>query len=138
MRGARALLAALGCLGFVGCDLSSVFAPATANLDAKQVAGGDPARGLALMATGVHGCQACHAVPGIRTPKGVAGPPLAGMARRGFIAGQLPNKPGVMVAFLQNPPALVPTTGMPKVGLGLDEARHIAAYLYTLEQPGAR
>ena len=40
--------------------------------------------------------------------KGVVGPPLAGMARRGFIAGQLPNKPGVMVAFLQNPPALVP------------------------------
>ena len=59
------------------------------------------------------------------------------MARRGFIAGQLPNKPGVMVAFLQNPPALVATTGMPNVGLSLEEAEHIAAYLYTLEQPDA-
>jgi hypothetical protein len=41
-----------------------------------------------------------------------------------------------MVAFLQDPPALVPATGMPNVGLDLDEARHIGAYLYTLEQPG--
>lgn len=59
------------------------------------------------------------------------------MAGRGFIAGQLPNKPGVMVAFLQDPAALVPTTGMPDVGLSLDEARHIAAYLYTLDEPDA-
>ncbi len=133
MRRAGILLAALGCVGLAGCDLSQPVA-----YESKQVAGGDPARGLALIATGVHGCQACHAIPGIRTPKGVVGPPLAGMARRGFIAGQLPNKPGVMVAFLQNPPALLPTTGMPDVGLTTDEARHIAAYLYTLEQPDAR
>jgi len=133
----RLSLALLGCAAVAGCDLSSLYAPATATLENKQVAGGDAARGLALVATGVHGCQACHAVPGIRSPKGVAGPPLAGMARRGFIAGQLPNKPGVMVAFLQNPPALVATTGMPNVGLSLEEAEHIAAYLYTLEQPDA-
>ena len=133
----RLSLVLLGCAAVAGCDLSAIFAPATMNLENKQVQGGDPARGLALLATGAHGCQACHAVPGVRNPKGVAGPPLAGMARRGFIAGQLPNKPGVMVAFLQNPPALVPTTGMPSVGLSLEEARHIAAYLYTLEQPDA-
>lgn len=96
---------------------------------------GDPARGLALMATGVHGCQACHSIPGIRMPKGAVGPPLAGMARRAFIAGQLPNKPGVMVAFLQNPPALLPQTGMPSVGLSREQAIDIAAYLYTLETP---
>ena len=135
--GIRLCLVLLGCAAVAACDLSSHFAPATANLENKQVAGGDAARGLALVASGVHGCQACHAVPGIRSPKGVAGPSLAGMARRGFIAGQLPNKPGVMVAFLQNPPALVATTGMPNVGLSLEEAEHIAAYLYTLEQPDA-
>jgi cytochrome c1 len=137
MRRARDLFAALSCIGLAGCDLSATFAPPTTTLENKQVAGGDATRGFALVATGAHGCQACHAVPGIRTPKGVAGPPLAGMARRGFIAGQLPNKPGLMVAFLQDPPALLPQTGMPNVGLTLDEARHIAAYLYTLEQPNA-
>jgi cytochrome c2 len=49
---------------------------------------------------------------------------------RAFIAGQLPNTPETLLAFLQNPPALVPKTGMPNVGLGAQDARHIAAYLY--------
>ena len=70
-------------------------------------------------------------------PRGVVGPPLDGMASRAFIAGQLPNTPDVLVAFLQNPPALVPATGMPDVRLSLDQARHVAAYLYTLKAPRA-
>ncbi|WP_414476026.1 c-type cytochrome [Microvirga sp. M2] len=133
----RLSLVLLGWLGLAGCDLSATYAPATADLENKHVHDGDAARGFSLVASGSYGCAACHAIPGIRTPKGVAGPPLAGMARRGFIAGQLPNKPGVMVAFLQDPPALLATTGMPNVGLTLDEARDVAAYLYTLEQPDA-
>ena len=62
----------------------------------------------------------------------MTGPPLDAMARRGFIAGQLPNRPEVLVAFLQDPPALVPRTGMPNTGLSREQALHIAAYLYTL------
>jgi cytochrome c1 len=42
------------------------------------------------------------------------------------------------VAFLQDPPALVPNTGMPNVGLTLEEARDIAAFLATLEATRAR
>jgi cytochrome c2 len=124
----RIALVVLGCFAFVGCDLSE-----TASSDVKQVRDGDPARGRAIIASGVHGCTACHSIPGIRAPRGVVGPPLGGMARRGFIAGQLPNTPDVLVAFLQNPPALVPGTGMPDVRLSLEEAGHIAAFLYTLE-----
>jgi cytochrome c2 len=71
-------------------------------------------------------------------PYGVVGPPLDGMASRAFIAGQLPNTPDVLVAFLQNPAALVPATAMPDVRLGLAQARDIAAYLYTLTAPRAR
>jgi cytochrome c2 len=130
---ARLTLATLACFGLAACDYFL-----TQPLNSKHVQDGSAARGLALIASGAHGCQACHTIPGIRTPKGVVGPPLGGMARRGFIAGQLPNKPGVLVAFLQNPPALLPQTGMPDVGLSTEEARHIAAYLYTLEQPDAR
>ena len=107
-------------------------------LSAQPVRGGDPARGRAIIATGVHGCAACHTIPGIRNPNGIVGPPLGGLAQRGFIAGQLPNRTDVLVAFLQNPPELVPQTGMPDVGLTLEEARHIAAYLYTLEEPDAQ
>ena len=97
------------------------------------VRGGDPARGRAIIATGAHGCAACHTIPDIRFPAGIVGPPLGGLAQRGFIAGQLPNRPDVLIAFLRNPPALVPQTGMPDVGLTLEEARHIAAFLYSLE-----
>jgi cytochrome c2 len=121
-------LVALGCFAATGCDRSG-----TAAADAKQVPDGDPARGRAIVASGAQGCEACHAVPGMQAPRGVVGPPLGGMARRGFIAGQLPNKPEVLVAFLQNPAALVPETGMPDVRLGLAEARDVAAFLYTLE-----
>jgi chromosome segregation ATPase len=34
----------------------------------------------------------------------------------------LPNRPGVLVAFLQDPPWFVPDTGMPDVGLTTGEA----------------
>jgi cytochrome c2 len=129
---ARATLLALGCLGLAACDL-----PGTAVADRMQVADGDPARGRTLVAAGDYGCTACHTIPGIHAPAGIVGPPLVGMAQRAFIAGQLPNKPDVLVAFLQNPSSLVPETGMPDVRLGLQEARDVAAYLYTLEPPRA-
>ena len=132
MRRARMLSLALVCLGLAGCDLRG-----STTYENRLVQGGDPARGLAILVTGSHGCQACHAIPGIGAPKGVVGPPLAGIAGRGFIAGQLPNTAQTMVSFLQDPPALVPRTGMPNVGLDLAQARDIAAYLYTLEVPDA-
>ena len=93
----------------------------------------DAAQGRALIGSGAHGCAACHAIPGIRAPRGIVGPDLTGFARRPFIAGQFPNTPEVLVAFLQNSPALVAKTGMPNLGLTLEEARRIAAYLYTME-----
>jgi cytochrome c2 len=126
-----AILAVAG-IGVAACDLFE--AP---SYDNTVVVGGDPARGRAILASGIHGCTACHDIPGIDTLRGVVGPPLDGMAERGLIAGQLPNKPGVLVAFLQSPPALVPDTGMPDVGLTPEQARHIAAYLYTLEAADA-
>jgi cytochrome c2 len=131
---ARLLAATAMCVVHAGCDLSD--APP---IESKVVQGGDAARGRAIVASGVHGCTACHAVPGIRAPRGVVGPPLHGTARRGLIAGRLPNTPAVLVAFLENPPLLAPETGMPNVGLTPEEARHVAAYLYTLERlPDAR
>jgi cytochrome c2 len=127
MRRLRLALLAVACL-LAGCDLSE-----TASYESKVVKNGDAARGRALIASGVHGCTTCHTIPGIRGVQGVVGPPLEGLARRSFIAGQLPNVPGVLIVFLEDPPTLVPNTGMPHVGLTPEEARHMAAYLYTLE-----
>jgi cytochrome c2 len=114
-------------IALAGCDLSS------APLENKRIAEGDPARGRAIVASGVHGCTACHDVPGIRMPKGIVGPRLDDIRRRSFIAGTLPNRPDVLISFLENPPALVPGTGMPNVSLTPQDARDIAAFLYSLE-----
>lgn len=123
-----ALVAGVGCMVLLGCDVSKTRQPSR-----PVVPGGDPARGRDLVARGVYGCTSCHTIPGVSSPQGVVGPPLGGMAARAFVAGELPNTPATLVAFLQDPPGLVPATGMPDVRLGLDEARDIAAYLYTLE-----
>lgn len=125
----RIAFAVLTCAALASCDLSET---ASAK-KTVEVAGGDAGRGRAIVMRGDYGCTACHAVPGIGFPRGVAGPPLDGMADRAFIAGQLPNKPDVLVSFLLNPPRFVPKTGMPDVRLSLDQARDIAAFLYTLE-----
>jgi cytochrome c2 len=132
MRYANFTCLVFGCLILIaGCRVSQ-----TGSIpDNKQVPEGDPIRGRAIVASGAHGCTGCHAIPGIRAARGVVGPPLGGMAQRSFIAGQLPNTPTVLIEFLQDPPALVPLTGMPDVRLSLKEARDIAAYLYTLEAP---
>ena len=106
----------------------------TRRLPAADLRTASPVRGQAILASGVHGCAACHSIPGVRGANGVVGPPLGSMAQRGFIAGQLPNRPDVLVAFLLDPPALVPSTGMPDTGLTREEALHIAAYLNTLER----
>lgn len=95
---------------------------------------GDAARGRAILESRVHGCGACHHIPGVASARGVMGPSLAGMARRSFVAGVLPHQPAQLVAFLQDPPALIPWTGMPNVGLSRADASHVAAFLYTLEE----
>jgi cytochrome c2 len=95
-----------------------------------QVMGGDAARGRALMRD--LGCGACHRIPGVRNARAMVGPPLDDYAQRGYIAGVLPNRAANLVTWLRDPPAIRPGTAMPDVGLDEEEARHIAAYLYTL------
>ncbi|SDY34911.1 c-type cytochrome [Citreimonas salinaria] len=93
----------------------------------RQVLHGDPARGANLMVQ--HGCGACHIIPGIRSAQGTVGPSLRGFASRAYIAGILPNEPGDLTRWLLNPPAYAPRTAMPALGLTVDEARDMAAYL---------
>jgi cytochrome c2 len=132
--------ASVRCQAFVilGCFLSACNLQDTGASGRKMVPEGDPARGRAIVASGLHGCTACHTIPGIRSPKGIVGPSLEGFAERAFIAGQLPNTPDTLITFLQNPAALIPRTGMPDVRLGLEGARHVAAFLYTLEPSSER
>lgn len=95
-----------------------------------RVAGGDAERGLHLVRQ--YQCGACHAIPGVPGAGGDAGPSLAYTGRLGYIAGGIPNQPANLVRWLQDPPALKPDTAMPSLGVSEEEARHMAAYLYTL------
>lgn len=95
-----------------------------------EVPGGDPERGRELI--GVYGCQACHSVPGVPGADGQVGPPLVFWAERHYIAGLLPNEPDNLIYWIQNPQEVEPGTAMPDMGVSEEDARHIAAYLYTL------
>jgi mono/diheme cytochrome c family protein len=95
-----------------------------------HIAGGEPERGRSLIYA--YGCGACHAIEGIRGARGTVGPPLKDFAERNLLAGILPNAPRFLIPWLIDPPALAPQTGMPAIGLDEEQARHIAAYLYTL------
>lgn len=98
------------------------------------VAGGDAERGRQLIA--VYGCGGCHSVPGVAGAAGSVGPPLDGFGDRAYIAGALRNEPEALVRWIRSPQAIEPGTAMPDLGVGEAQARHMAAYLYTLRVGG--
>jgi len=77
-------------------------------------------------------CGSCHTIPGVRGARGVVGPPLFFFSRRTYIAGQLPNSTENLVRWLRSPQSVEPGTAMPTLGLSEQQARDVAAYLYTL------
>lgn len=95
-----------------------------------RVAGADPERGRA--AIGKIGCGVCHEIPGIRGAGGIVGPSLARFGLRALVGGVVPNRPEQLVIWVRAAPTLAPKTGMPQLPLSEDEARDVAAYLYTL------
>ncbi len=80
-----------------------------------------------------YGCGACHEIPGVRGARGLVGPPLIKWRHRGYIAGELQNTPDNLQRWLLDPKAVEPGTDMPNLHMTPDDARNIAAYLYTLE-----
>jgi len=62
----------------------------------------------------------------------LVGPPLFWFSRRTYIAGELPNTPENLVRWVRTPRLVEPATAMPTVGLDDQQARDVAAYLYTL------
>jgi cytochrome c2 len=126
-RAVRRLVATLAvALPFASACEATDGAAASAN----QITGGDAERGRELIRS--YGCGTCHSIPGVTGAAGLVGPPLAGIASRSYIAGVLPNAPDNMLRWLKDPRAVDSLTAMPNVGLTASDARHIAAYLYTL------
>jgi cytochrome c2 len=97
---------------------------------AVALTGGDPDLGLRL--TRRYGCAGCHIIPGIPDAQGRVGPTLQAYAVRIYVGGVVPNSPDNLIRWIENPRSIDPKSAMPVTGISRDEARHVAAYLYTL------
>ena len=53
-------------------------------------------------------------------------------AQRAYIAGEFPNRPDLLLQWIQQPSDLVPDTLMPDLGVSDDHARDMRAYLMSL------
>jgi cytochrome c len=92
--------------------------------------GGNIRAGKALLQA--YGCGSCHVIPGVPGARGLVGPPLLFWSRRTYIAGELPNTPDNLVKWIEAPPSVEPGTAMPTLGVSDQQARDMAAYLYTI------
>lgn len=92
---------------------------------------GDARRGQQLLAQ--YQCGSCHAIPDVPAARGTVGPALDAYGQRSYIAGHLPNNPEMLARWIVNPQALVPGTPMPAMGVSLEDARDMAAYLGRLK-----
>jgi cytochrome c len=94
------------------------------------VVGGNVDEGKDLLRS--YTCGGCHVIPGITGAYGQVGPPLTDWVERQYIAGTLWNTPENLMRWLMDPEAVEPGTSMPDMEISAEQARHMAAYLYTL------
>ena len=98
----------------------------------KETIPGNPQRGKELIAQ--HGCNVCHAIPGIEGMQGSLGPDLTGVASRPTISNEkVQNTPAKMTQFIQEPASLNPESAMPPIGIPPADAQDMTAYLFTLK-----
>jgi len=130
-----ALCAILGVL-VLGAIGSYIYNEARQDIKQKEAAasatGGDPALGQLLIAR--YGCNGCHIIPGVDNATGQVGPELGGVARRVYVAGVVSNTADNLVRFVVDPKSVDEKSAMPRTGITPDEARNVAAYLYSLRQ----
>lgn len=98
--------------------------------EAETLTGGSVARGKT--AIGRYGCGACHTIPGIERATATVGPPLTQVAVRHYLGGHLTNTPGNMIRWIQHPQLIDPKNAMPELGVTDQDAKDVAAFLYTL------
>jgi len=93
--------------------------------------GGNPRRGKALIAE--YGCGSCHKIRGVPGANATVAPSLEDIGKRVYLAGRLANKPESLERWIVEPRSVDPKTAMPDVGLDEQQARDVAAYLFTLK-----
>lgn len=93
--------------------------------------GGNAQRGAQVIS--MKKCGSCHVIPGINAARGLVGPPLLYFGKTTYVAGMVPNTPPNLVRWVMSPQSINPNTAMPNLGLNEQQARDVAAYLYTLQ-----
>lgn len=93
-----------------------------------DAANGDAIRGRELIQS--YGCGGCHTIGGVPYARGQVGPPLAGVARRAYLGGVLPNTRDNMLNWIRSPQSFEPGSAMPDLGVSEAEARDMTTYLY--------
>ncbi|MFN0070726.1 MAG: c-type cytochrome [Chloroflexota bacterium] len=79
------------------------------------------------------GCAGCHTLNTVPSANGAAGPNITNVVLRPTLAGEvIPMSPETLSAFLVNPGEVKPGSTMPNLGLTIDEARDLTAYLYIM------
>ena len=106
------------------CALLSIVAGACSN------ASSDAQRGRQLAQQ--YQCGACHIIPGVNAANGTVAATLESFGRRAYIAGHVPNNDQNLMRWIIDPPALVPGTLMPNLGVTPSDAQMLTAYLMQL------
>ena len=112
-------------VALIGCKPSS-----ETKMWASDATGGNPDHGKQAILK--YGCASCHTIDGISS-ESLVGPPLTRMAGRSYLAGNMQNNAANMVRFIQHPRQVHNDTAMPEMGVAEQDARDIAAYLYTFK-----
>ena len=98
--------------------------------DLVRMTGGDPRRASAAFRK--YACHGCHVIPGVPGAHATVGPPLAGIAGRSYLAGRVPHSLDSLITWIRHPKQVDPRTVMPEMGVTEEEARDMAAYLYSI------
>ena len=122
---------ALGGLVVSGHTYRSIGTPPTMSI--AHQASGDAELGEYFFQA--YGCTACHVNHPLSASRGDVGPSLVNFSNQLMIAGVLPNNEANLIHYLQVPQDVVPGSAMLDLNVGEYEARHLAAYLYTLGVP---
>lgn len=83
--------------------------------EAEALTSGNVEKGRRAIDT--YGCGACHTIPGVRTARGLVGPPLNGFGEQIYIAGTLPNTVDNLAVWISHPTRVNPQAAMPKTGI---------------------
>ena len=118
------LFVTLVTLAAAGCESSE-------KLHAEAITRGHADRGKNAIQR--YGCGSCHRIPGVSAADALVGPSLESIASRAYIAGRLINEPDTMIAWIRDPQHLRAPSAMLTLGVTEQDARDIAAYLYTLK-----